>query len=272
MLSTRYEDHSELNRQIPFSLARNIYRTKDSCGNETNWHENLEIQLCTKGEGYVLLDGIRMAIAEGDVVIVNSNVIHYTATEKELTYRCLIVDSDFCRDAGIDQNLIRFEPLFRSDTVSAIVSDLVSAYEDTADPCRIARLKMLLLQLLIDLSEHHTLSRNGRADDISYKTVKEAIRYIRDHYDSRIRLSDISRATATNPYTLAREFKKATDKTVIEYVNLYRCKKASERIADGATVTEAALSCGFSNLSFFTKTFKTHIGKLPSACKHKKTP
>ncbi|MBR6603969.1 MAG: AraC family transcriptional regulator, partial [Clostridia bacterium] len=44
----------------------------------------------------------------------------------------------------------------------------------------------------------------------------------------------------------------------------YRCKKASELISEGLSVSEAALKCGFSNMSFFTRTFREYIGCLPS--------
>jgi hypothetical protein len=33
----------------------------------------------------------------GDVVVVNSNVIHHTGTDSSLIYTCIIIRSDFCR-------------------------------------------------------------------------------------------------------------------------------------------------------------------------------
>ena len=56
-------------------------------------------------------------------------------------------------------------------------------------------------------------------------------------------------------YTLCRLFKKVTGQTVFEYLNRTRCLMAAEQIAEGATVTEAALASGYESLSYFAKSF-----------------
>ena len=90
---------------------------------------------------------------------------------------------------------------------------------------------------------------------------------IRENYNKKITLDEISKAVLCDKYALCREFKRLTGQTIIENLNNYRCIKAMGFLNEGYTVAKTAELCGFDNLSFFTKTFKKHIGKLPSEYK-----
>ena len=60
--------------------------------------------------------------------------------------------------------------------------------------------------------------------------------------------------------------------TVIEYVNILRCKEAKRLISEGQSVSEAAIASGFNNLSYFTRTYKKYVGELPSSNKKTDQP
>ena len=66
-------------------------------------------------------------------------------------------------------------------------------------------------------------------------------------------------------YQLTRAFKRATGQTVITFINHVRCQHAANYIANGESVSRAALLCGFENFSYFSKTFQKFMEKLPSA-------
>ena len=268
MLSTRFEDYTDLNRNLPFMFSDRINRTKDTSGSEANWHENLEIQICTDGGGFVILDGVKRNIKKNDVVVANSQVIHYTGTDTKLYYTCLIIDSDFCKSADIDSTSLTFEALFSDKDFLSLYNDFREAFLNTGDVCRVAKLKRHLLDILIYLREHHTVNRSAAiAPKASFQTVQEAIKFIRDHYREKIYIDDVASLLMTNKYSLAHSFKKVTGQTLVSYLNSYRCKKAAELIRDGKNVNEAAELCGFNNMSFFTKTFKKYLGYLPSKSK-----
>ena len=97
--------------------------------------------------------------------------------------------------------------------------------------------------------------------------VKMTIKYIRDNYSNKLLLEQIATNVYTDKYSLTREFKKVTNQTIVNYINSLRCKKASEMIKDGERVSEAARKNGFTNMSYFTKTFKQYMGVLPSEYK-----
>ena len=265
MLGTRYEDYSHLDSSLPFKLLIGRRVTPLTYSPEANWHENLEIQLCTEGEGYVMLDEKNYHFEPDDIIVVNSNVIHHTNAEKMITYSCLIIDTQFCTQIGIDPLSLQFCPKIKSGYFLSLFENLCEIYSDTSDICRTAKLNEIILKMLILLREKHTLEENSNlVKSRSFEMIKNAIKFIRSNYERKITLDEISKNVLIDKFTLSREFKKITNQTVVEYINSYRCKKAADHILSGALISDAARMCGFTNMSFFTKTFKLYMGCLPS--------
>lgn len=268
MLGTRYEAYEQTRDGLPFVLNTDIKRSRYHFSKETNWHENVEIQFCTQGEGTVLLDGKRYPFCQNDIAIANANVIHYTGTDRTLTYDCLIVGTAFCEQIQFDLHAVCFAPVVQDPAVFSLFTKLKSLYSDTSAPHRVAKLHAVLLQILLALSENHsTPEPHSHAHSKRYERVKLVLLYIRENYSRKITLDDIAKTVFCDKYTLCKDFKMYTGQTVFENLHHYRCMKAIDFLNAGHTVAQTALLCGFDNFSFFTKTFKKHIGKLPSAYK-----
>jgi len=268
MLGTRHEEYSHFTNGLPFVLNAELERSRYYRSTENNWHENLEVQLCTSGQGSVLLDGQSYSFAKDDIVVVNANVLHYTGTESELTYDCLIISTDFCRQAGILPESLFIKPLLRNSTLVQLFTDLKTVYFDVTDALRIPKLHKITLELLITLAEQHSLQKPALVSQSrKFDTVKNTLSYIREHYAHKVTLDKISKAVLCDKYTLCKDFKKLTGQTIMENLNHYRCIKAIDCLSAGHSVSDTASLCGFENLSFFTQTFKRHIGKLPSEYK-----
>lgn len=270
MVDPRYEEYTKLNDNFPCFFHHNLERLLHNNSGQANWHENLEVQICTEGDGYVLLDEQKLDFLKNDVVVVNANVVHYTATNTQMKYSCLIIDSQFCKMADISHMDLIFDSHFKSDTISHIFNEIAEVYESNSDICKTAKLQMLVLKLLIELKTNHTISQKfpvkGKR---TYETVKETIKFIRSNYTQRLSLDLISKNVFVDKFVLSKNFKKITGQTIVQYINLYRCKKAIEFITEGVPVAEAAKKCGYSNMSFFAKTFKKYYGKLPSEFKNR---
>lgn len=265
-MSDRYEEYLHFSDNVPFIFHNRLERGAEHAAREANWHDNLELQLCDGGRGWVFLDGRRVEFVPGKVVAVNPGVIHRTVTDGELCYSCLIFDSAFCRNAGIDTGRICFLEEPEDDSLRLAFEEIRALYASPDASCRTARLQRLALDLLICLKERHmgeaTVSRESGDG-----TVKNAIRYIREHYAEPLSLEDVAGGIYANKYVLSRQFKRATRQTVVEYIHTYRCLCAARLLESGCRVSEAARSCGFSNLSFFSKTFRARMGCLPSKWK-----
>ncbi len=267
-METRYEEYHNSGVLMPCIPFLHIQRSVHRPNQATNWHDNPEIQLCVAGEGFVLIDGERHPFREGDIIVVNSNQVHFTGTDSALTYHCLILDDAFCRMANLPYQQFQFDARFQDEEMKAIILSVVDLYQGPDDPCQVTKLQIEVAKLLILLHQHHTLSTQPkRHPSPAAEGVRAAIRYLREHYGEQITLDALARAVYMEKCSMCKAFKRLTGQTVIEYLNNYRCEKAKEFLATGRTVTEAAALCGFRNMSYFTKTFKQAAGKLPSAYK-----
>ena len=269
MLKSRYEEYSNIFNDLPCVFTKNIKRSKFNYSKNTNWHENLEIEFCNDGQGYVLLDGKNFNFSKGNIAIINSNVIHYTSTDTYLNYDCLIIDTKFCKRAGLDPRNLSFQTLIEDENIKRIFLKLKELYKKTDNPCFIAKLQSLILEMLIILREKYTLNQiSTQISTHQFENIKKTIQYIRENYDKKITLDTLSKNVFCDKFSLSKKFKVITGSTIIEFINSYRCEKAIELIREGCPINEAAIKCGFNNMSFFTRTFKSHTGKLPSYYKN----
>ncbi|MEJ7739495.1 MAG: chromate resistance protein ChrB domain-containing protein [Chitinophagaceae bacterium] len=99
--------------------------------------------------------------------------------------------------------------------------------------------------------------------------VKELKQIIQDQVDTSLSLTDISKRLEINPSYLSREFSKHFNNLSFgEYIRKLRIEKAIELIKTKTySLTEIAYLTGFSDQSHFTRIFRQHTGKSPSAYK-----
>lgn len=271
MLENRYEEYVSFSNNLPFLFSPRLTRNREIHSHETNWHENIEIQLCNEGAGTVLLDGEAIPFGTGDAVVVNSNVIHHTGSSEQIVYSCLIIDQRFCADADIDPTTLKFKEIIHDSRVTDIFLEIERVYSSSG-PARVARLRALALSLLVILREEYTQQQTLKGTpDVAHENVKKAINYIRLHYPEKISLDGLSKSIYADKYVLSRQFKRVLGQTVVEYINSYRVKQASVLLDEGRTVSEAARLCGFNNLSFFSRIFKKHTEMLPTEYKKKRS-
>lgn len=245
-------------------------RFRNSSNYRANWHEETEIQLVRRGEGFVLIDGEKHKVGPGDMVVIKPHCVHLTGTDGEIDYIAMILDSEFMRYADLDFSGVTFPIPINSERMEKLFSDVVAVCGETGRKCQRARTQMKLLALSTELWEQYALSeenipRSGK----SFDAVKAAISFIRENYSKKLSLDEIAAAVSTDKFNLSRKFKAATGQTLVEYLNNYRCDRAKELIREGLPISEAAVRCGFNNMSFFTRTFKNCTKRLPSEYKHK---
>ena len=99
-----------------------------------------------------------------------------------------------------------------------------------------------------------------------YHKIQQAVRFINDNYRTDIRLAAAARAAGMSSAHFSRIFKKVMGLSYQDYLNSRRITKAKNLLRTSAqSVTEIAVSLGFSDQTGFGRIFKKLTGHTPSA-------
>jgi two-component system response regulator YesN len=94
--------------------------------------------------------------------------------------------------------------------------------------------------------------------------IRPAIQYIDANYDKPLALAEIAKASHLSVSRLAHLFKEQMGITLIDYVTGVRIEQAKELLlGTDQSCTEICFQVGYSNQSYFTRTFKSVVGLTP---------
>ena len=94
----------------------------------------------------------------------------------------------------------------------------------------------------------------------------EAMRIVEAEYASDLELDDIARRVASSRRQLQRAYAEIGHTTFREHLTRVRMERAANLLANGSlTVREVARRVGYRQPAQFAKTFRRHLGAVPSA-------
>ena len=222
-------------------------------------------------------------VAPGDVMITTPNEIHKPTFKSDKTYERITLCFDpvffsqfstetfdllgcfYNRKKGAGNKITLTDE--QNAELRRLFSDIETAYL-SAEDSRDIKINALVIELLLLLSKAASVSEDGCAD-IS-DLVTEIISYIDCNLDGDLSLSQLARVFYLSDAHICRSFKAETGITLHRFIVNKRIARAKLLIAQGASITEAAESCGFGDLSNFVRSFKRHVGITPS--EYKKNP
>jgi AraC-like DNA-binding protein len=103
---------------------------------------------------------------------------------------------------------------------------------------------------------------------LGFGAVSRALEYIHTADPGQLSVRQISRHAGMSESRLRQLFREYTGRPVGEFVANLRLDRAYQLIAEnGATVSDASLQVGYSNIGYFSRRFRTRFGMLPSSLK-----
>ncbi len=246
-----------------------------------HWHPQQEIIRVLSGSFKLILDGETHELKSGDIVYIRDGISHGGAPDN-CVYECIVFDLKILQKS---QNRC-------SDMIKKLLKHEI--YVSAMDIDEVAELKHIVDMLFESMYEQsegyefetigalyimygyimkHRLFHTGTSvTESKGQSVKfkKALDYIESHYTENITLLDMADAVGMNPRYFCRFFHGMTDKTPNNYLNYYRVECACEQLSTKKiSVTEAALSNGFNDISYFVKTFKKLKGVTPGEYLHR---
>lgn len=126
-------------------------------------------------------------------------------------------------------------------------------------------LHSLILELIYLLTkDSKKLLFRDKVKNNNFKVIEKSIKYVKDNIASDLSLNAVADFAGFSPIHFHNCFKASTGKTLREYVEEQRIKKAANMlVATDRTLTEIAYECGFSSQSYFSYVFKQKTNLTP---------
>ncbi len=247
-------------------------------------HDDIEILAEEQGAFYVDIEGTRITLDVGDVIVINRRVPHSTTKATPdgchilLQFRIEKLRSEEFEKINKYLSFIlanderKYVCLKSSDDTTKEIYDVIKKlYRESSDERQnydifIKGYMEVLLGLLYRNKILVNIEDSYNKDAVN--KIWPVIEYIDKNYPYKLTLEQLSGVLNLNREYFCRIFKEATGITPVEYVNYVRVLKAETLLTSTSlTITEISLDVGFASMSYFNRIFKKLKGITPSVYK-----
>lgn len=268
----KYEDISRGTVDFPASY----YNPREGDVNyvmKYHWHMDWELIRVNGGVLRLTLNENSFVLNGGDIFIIPGGILHGAEPEK-CEYECIVMHDSVVFGAGVfAKNKIRENinhPLcFKKEKDSELwgyANTFFDALKEKKDGFEIVATGAinLLTGKIIEGKVSGIKEVGGEISSKRIDNIKGTLKVIENEYHLSLSLEKLSKTCGMSPRYFCEYFKEMTGRTPIEYLNRYRVEIACKMLTvSGMNVTEAALACGFNDISYFIRKFKKYVGKTP---------
>ncbi len=262
---------------VPLLVARIESSLKGPMFGE-HWHEQMQLLYFKRGSALIHCNGQSHDLAPNDILIINSNEIHYgTNFSTETLYYILKIDFHelFLHQKNLEkipyikalmENRLLFQYKIHNDrTFNRLVEGILHECEQQA-----AGYELSVQANLIHIASHllryyqrKVLPVNHNQQNVDQ--LRSALAYLEAHYQENITLDFLADIAAMSPQHFCRLFKKLTGRRPMDYINLLRVNKAASLLNDQKlNISEIAAEVGFNDTNYFSRVFKKYQAMSPT--------
>lgn len=228
-------------------------------------HEFYELNLILSGNVNILL-GDRAEQGRGyHLVLTQPGVPHYISCKPDTLYSRLYLafSTDFV--STIPEWVQLCSAFGEQGTVLTLTAEschrLQALIQQIGGETSSFRQRMLVGYLMSLIGEEAGEQPTDVARTPAY--ILQALAYIEEHYGEKIVAAALAHHLNVSRTTLMTEFKRHTDRTVVEYLTHCRIRHATRLLREGKTLEDVAAHCGFADSSGLVRCFKRCYGTTP---------
>ncbi len=270
--------HQELHYKTPLKV---MHVDCQGINYLAHWHSEIELIYIRTGEADAHTGGRSFHVHSGDLVICDSNEIHYyDGRRADAIMEFLIFDPSILSTRYVSHNFI--QPSLTAEAMHSAGLDTewdtllgsIDAELDASGPyfseitISLIRHFWYSVMRLIPVSDSfpseaaagHSL--HGAGCSVS---PREILSYLEEHYSDTISLSDAAAKAGFSDCYFSRYFKSLTGTNFNHYLNLLRIAHATDMLYENKDrITYIASACGFSNTRTFNRVFRSCTGMSPT--------
>jgi len=261
-------------------------------------HETIELHFILEGQRLMFVDRETYRLSPHSAIVVNHNLIHKTSTAPGFPpdHHNFILQLDRSRFdqilrvaglRGFDDFGERFNGVTTfNDSEWQLILSVISEFKAMCEEDKMgaavsmedahAFLYLQALELASIFAKarrrllHAELEANQKVvPETVVKTgvhqkVHEVALYLQTHIHESVSLEELAQRFFMSRSYLTRSFRNVTGFSVVEYMTYIRIQKAQQLLRESdRSITEIADLCGFGNITYFEKVFKTTTGHTP---------
>lgn len=252
--------------KLPEIVAAGIYNSQVSAKNisisKNRKTTMFEIELPVTSGGVSYINNDSMSITPDMIICAKPGNTRHTKFPFECYYVHLILEEGYLFD--ILSEVPYFFKTDKSELYRSLFT-LIIKYYDTLTPKDEIILHSRLLELIYTVSrDAENINKKSEGKRSGAKIIENAVIYIKNNLTEDLSLKSIAKAMSISHIHFHNSFKSSVGKTVHEYVEEQRIKKAIDLlITTDMTLTQIAFECGFSSQSYFSYVFKRKMKKTP---------
>lgn len=253
-----------------------------------HWHDELELIYLHEGSVCVSIQNTDHILSPGEIAVIQPQMLHSIRQNRSdiavyfnVLFRLSLLEnsgSDICYEKYIEPVLSRrlmlpryisrehklYEPLGEAARILYGISTSDNEGQELLIKAQLFTVMYYLINLADPVSEEDIYINS------LHEKLKKTISFVQSNYSEEISVADAAAVSNFSSSHFSKIFRQFTGLSFTQYLKSYRLEMASRRLqSPDSRISDTALRCGFSNLSYFTRAFKDKYGMTPQQYKEK---